>query len=380
MKPEGVPLGSVAGIPLRVHASWLLALFLATTSLSVELRPVAARAAPALALLTALAFFASLVAHELGHALVARRRGINVSSITLFVFGGIASLEREATRARDAIAIAIAGPVVSIAIGAAALALGHSGLLPRIVAEPLTWLGRVNLGLAAFNLLPGLPLDGGHVLRGLWWMLRGDPLRATVGAARVGQAIGSLFLVLGIVRAIGGSFGDGLWVGFIGWFLVSMARGYADSARLRAALGSAPVSEAMARDYPYVDGRLSLATFVHEVVMRGGQRVHVVALDGAIAGVVTLERVLAVPRHQWAMKTVVEVAAHVKEVPVLAANAPIVDALAQLGDAPLAFVSDGASIVGVVDRDRLASVAGVRLELGASPEPRGYAPARLASR
>lgn len=366
MNGAAIPLGKIAGIRIRAHTSWLVALFLLTASLSVEFGSSTGRAAPAVAFVTALALFASVVAHELGHSLVARARGVGVSSITLFIFGGIARLESEPRRARDTIAIAIAGPLVSVAIGVAAFGLAGSGVLPATVGEPLAWLGRVNLGLAVFNLLPGLPLDGGQVLQGVLWAWRGDRDRATLGAARAGRAIGWTFIVLGGARAVLGSVFDGLWVGFIGWFLLSTARSYAESVRTRAAVAGASISDAMVARFPSVAATTSLDDYVRGIVASNGRRAHVVLRDGGIAGVVTLERVLQVPRHAWAATAVGDVARGVDAMPVLDARTTLFDALTSIGDAPFAFVTDGTSILGVVDRDHLAAVVGVRVELAAS--------------
>ncbi len=298
----GMRLGAIAGIPLRVHFSWLIALALMTSSLSVELAPSAGRAAPVVALLTALVLFASLVAHELGHSLVARRRGVGVSAITLFVFGGVASLDAEPKRPRDELAIAVAGPVVSVLVGAGALLLARAGL-PPILSAPLAWLGRVNLGIAAFNLLPGFPLDGGRILRGVLWAVRGDAYRATMGATRVGRGIAYGLITLGVVRALVGSIGDGFWIGLLGWFLLTAARSATLDAELRAALGHVRIGDVMIPEAPI------LRSMVQKPEL---------------------------PAFDW--------------------RSSMLDAFARLGDAPFALVTDGERVVGVVDREHLAAI------------------------
>lgn len=301
-------LGTIAGIPLRVHFSWFLALFLMTSSLSVELAPSAGRAAPLLALVTALVLFASLVAHELGHSLVARRRGVGVISITLFVFGGVASLESDPKRPRDELAIAIAGPLVSALVGAAALLLARAGL-PPIVAAPLAWLGRVNVGIAVFNLLPGFPLDGGRILRGVLWAVRDDAYRATMGATRVGRAIAYGLITLGGARAVLGSVADGFWIALLGWFLLTAARSAALDAELRAALAHVRVADVMDPQLPLLGDRS----------MQPG-----------------------VPTLDW--------------------RAPMLDAFGRMGSSPMAVVTDGGRIVGTVARDRIGAIIAAELE------------------
>lgn len=310
----GVRLGTIAAIPLRVHFSWLIALFLMTSSLSVELAPTAGRASPVLALVTALVLFASLVAHELGHALVARARGVGVTAITLFVFGGVASLETEPKRARDELAIAVAGPLVSVVLGASALLLAHAGL-PPILAAPLGWLGRVNVGIAIFNLLPGFPLDGGRILRSVLWALRKDAYRATIGATRVGRGIAYGLVTLGAARAMLGSIGDGFWIALLGWFLLSAARAATLDAEVRAALGRVCVTDVMIPEPPLLRS----------------------------------------------------LAAH-PEIPTVDRQTSMLDAFAHMADAPYALVTDGPQIVGIVAREDLAAIIAGQIErLGTGP-------------
>lgn len=298
----GMRLGTIAGIPLRVHFSWLIALFLMTSSLSVELAPSAGRAAPLLALVTALVLFASLVAHELGHSLVARRRGVGVTSITLFVFGGVASLESEPKRPRDELAIAIAGPIVSVIVGVSALLLSRAGL-PPIAAAPLAWLGRVNVGIAVFNLLPGFPLDGGRILRGILWAMRDDAYRATLGATRVGRGIAYGLITLGVARAMLGAIGDGFWIALLGWFLLSAARSATLDAEVREALGRVSVTDVMVPEPPLLR---SLAAHPE------------------------------IPAFDW--------------------RTSMLDAFARMADAPFALITDGDRVVGILDRDHLAAI------------------------
>jgi len=219
-------LGKLFGIESRLHFSWFIIFILVTLSLvypdySEWLRWV-------VGIVTSLLFFASVLAHELAHSLVGRANGIPVESITLFIFGGVAQMKREAVRPAAELKMAAAGPVSSLAIGSLFAALwlflpnraGPVGLMAQ-------WLAVMNGVLAGFNLIPGFPLDGGRVFRSLLWRLTGSYRQSTRIATRVGQGIGYLFILAGIsiifVRPFGLSWFDGIWIVFIGWFLESAA-------------------------------------------------------------------------------------------------------------------------------------------------------------
>jgi Zn-dependent protease len=283
-----VQVGTVLGIPVCVHVSWLVALFLVSSSLSLQLAASAGRLAPLVALLTTVVLFAALVAHELGHALVARSRGDTVSAITLFVFGGVASLESEPRRARDELAMAIAGPLVSMLVAGVAWAVAQLPL-PLVAIEPLLWLARVNVGIAVFNLVPAFPLDGGRILRALLWAFRGDAFRATTTAARVGRGIAYGMIAFGVARALVGWVGDGVWIALVGWFLLSAA-----GAAIRA--------------LPVIPASMALASYVHHVVATGDRRPYVVVDHDLPRGAITIERAYTVPRERWPFMTVGDLA------------------------------------------------------------------------
>jgi Zn-dependent protease len=290
MKGRGdtIQIGSVARIPLRIHASWLVALFVVAASLSLSLVRSAGQLAPLVALVTVAALFAAVVAHEVGHALVARRAGIGVSGITLFVFGGVASLDEEPARPRDEIAIAIAGPIVSALLAVVAFVASRLPV-PPIVAEPLLWLAQVNAGIAIFNLLPGLPLDGGCLVHGVLWTVWGDAHRAKIAAARAGRGIAYALFAFAAVRALSRSPGDALWIGLLGWFLLSTAN--ANIAAL-----------------PTIPANASVATYVRLVTTTGDLRPYLIVEDDRSRGAITIERALRVPPGARSSITVGELA------------------------------------------------------------------------
>ncbi len=234
---DSLRFGSINGITIGVHWTIAIVAALFTLALSGGILPAFAPgyssgAYTAMALVTAVLFFASIVAHELGHSLVAQRNGIGVSGITLFALGGVAKLESEPTEAGAAARIALAGPAVSVAIGVGGLAAGAlAGALglPTLVAAGLAWLGIINLGMAVFNMIPALPLDGGRTLQAYLWHRKGDREEATISAAKLGRFLGWGMIAFGLWQFLSG--GAGLWFILIGWFVSSGARAEAMRAR-----------------------------------------------------------------------------------------------------------------------------------------------------
>ncbi len=227
---NSINLGRVSGIPIGLHWSLALIAALFTLGLTGTILPAAAPGfASAAYFVTAaavtVALLASIIAHELGHSLVAQRNNVGVSGITLFALGGVAKLEREPDDAGAAARIALAGPAVSVAIGIGALLasfVAGAAAAPALVTAGLTWLGLINLSLAVFNMLPALPLDGGRALQAAMWKRSGDKDQATVSAASIGRYIGWAIVAFGAWQFIGG--GSGLWTMFIGWFIISSAK------------------------------------------------------------------------------------------------------------------------------------------------------------
>ena len=215
-----IKLGRLFGVDIGLHYSWFIIAVLITLSLAQQFQLTNPAWSGALrwgiALITAVLFFASIVVHELSHALVAKARGLPVRSITLFALGGVAQMERDAADAKTEFWMGIVGPITSFVIGVVclvlALLLGWTAPgLPRTpLAAMLMWLGVINIGLALFNMIPGFPLDGGRVLRGLIWWITGNAKRATTIAARVGQVIAFMMIVYGVMQFFSGAGFNGL--------------------------------------------------------------------------------------------------------------------------------------------------------------------------
>lgn len=312
MKSFGV--GSLLGFDIRIDTSWFVIVVLLLWSFSVAVFPaVVPEASPGDHLLmgavaTAL-FFASLLAHELAHAVVARRKGIPVDSITLFIFGGIARTRLEAETPGDEFAIAVVGPVCSgVLAGLFALLVevgGDTGLHPAVaVAQQLVYL---NVLLATFNLLPGFPLDGGRLLRAALWKGTGDLRRATRWACVGGRILGWLIIALGVAEALAGLVVGGLWLVFIGWFLGNAARGAWMRFEEREERSAAPEVSLVREGGHLVSADLTLRELVDWHVLRSRQEVFPVLREGAVVGLVTVEDIRRTPQEEWERTTVVSV-------------------------------------------------------------------------
>lgn len=296
-------LGRILGIPIRLHASWFLIAVLITWSLAAGYFPQTNPGWNSITYLVvgaaaSLLFFASVLLHELGHSVLALREGVPVKSITLFIFGGVAQIGREPPTAGAEFRIAIAGPLTSL--GLAALFGGLGAVLAdfAVVAAPLAYLGRINLLLAAFNMIPGFPLDGGRVLRAALWQFGGSYQKATRWASRAGQAIAFGFIGLGVVQFFLGGLTNGLWLAFIGWYLNNAARASYQQVALQGMLTGLKARNVMIDQCAPVSSDLRLDRLVEDHVLAGDQRCFFVTDSDDPHGVITMNEVKGVSRHQ----------------------------------------------------------------------------------
>jgi Zn-dependent protease len=311
MVGSSVRLFRVAGIDVGVHVSWLVIFVLVTWSLATGYFPVAIEdvdvvSAWVLGVVASLLLFASVLVHELAHSLVARRRGLDARSITLFLFGGVSNLGGESKRPSTEFIVAIVGPISSFAIaGLCAVVLQFVGE-PRLVAV-LGYLALVNVFLGAFNLIPGFPLDGGRVLRAVLWNVTGNVRRATEVAAAIGQMVGFGLIAWGVFRLIEGDALGGIWIAAIGWFLQSAAVASAQQTILEQRLREVTVADAMAPDTTAVPATESVATLIERYVLLGNRRAVPVERAGRIVGMVTLSDIRHVPPEARAATSVGEI-------------------------------------------------------------------------
>jgi Zn-dependent protease len=282
---------------------------------------------------TSLLFFVAILAHELSHAAVARARRLPVRAITLFALGGVAQIEKETEDAGTEFFMGIAGPITSMLIGVLCLALAWTlgWQLDTTPEAPmlamLMWLGFINITLAIFNLVPGFPLDGGRVLRGIIWWVTGDGLRATRIATRVGQVVAVAFIVLGIFRFFGGAGIGGLWIAFIGWFLLDAAGASRAQVETSAVLRDVRAIDLLERDCLEVDGHDNLQTFVNDYVLRTGKNCFLVRDGQGIEGIITPYDLREIDRARWPNATVEEAMQRLDQLRAVTPDTPISEAI-----------------------------------------------------
>ncbi|MEN8181662.1 MAG: site-2 protease family protein [Myxococcota bacterium] len=369
-------LGRVAGIEVAVDYTWVLIFMLVSVSVGARLRLAHEEwhgiATWGAGFVTSLLFFASIVLHELGHSLVAQRVGVRVRSITLFVFGGLAALESEPRRPRDEILIAVAGPLVSVALGiaflAGARALGNAPGFRELIGEALEWLGRINLILAAFNVVPGFPLDGGRVLRGILWATTGSFERATAVAAATGSVFAYGLIAAGALTAIfAGQLLGGLWLVFIGWFLLFAARATVGQMVLERILESVRIGDVMATvEEARVARSETVEHLLTEAVLRRGQRTfYVVDRTGELLGLVTLRELSQVPADERAQRRLEEIMLDADRLALLLPEEDGWTALRRMAERRVNQlpVVRGGQLLGAVTRERLLAVVQTRLAL-----------------
>lgn len=370
-----IRLGHIFGIEIGLHYSWLIIALLITLSLAGHFRAHNPEWGDTLswglAVITALLFFAAIVAHELSHAVVAKSRGLPVRSITLFALGGVAQIEKEAEDAKTEFWMGIIGPITSLVIGAICLGIAYAlGWTPpdfpaRPLPAMLMWLGYINIMLGVFNLIPGFPLDGGRVLRAIVWWINGDAKRATMIAARIGQFIAFSLIVLGIWRFFSGAGLGGLWIAFIGWFLLSASRESYAQVAITEGLRGVRVADVMSRDYPTVDARSNLQTLVDEHFLLTGRRSFFVTQNERVTGLITPHEVREVERQRWPYTTVDEVMRPMDQLRTVAPDAPVSKALEMMGieDLNQLPVVRNDDVEGIISRSHILQLLQTRAEL-----------------
>ncbi len=357
-------LGRLFGIPLEINPTWLIIFVLVATSLSFAYFPGEfPDRAPAVnvlsGIITALLFFASIVAHELSHSLVARTGGIKVEKVTLFMFGGVAQMEEEPTSPVREFVMALAGPLASFVL-AALFYLGYvvfaAAGISDVVWAPFQYLAFINFFVALFNLLPGFPLDGGRVLRAILWGITGDQLKATLWASRAGQFIGYTMVALAVLGVLGGSL-DLIWFGLIGWFIAMIAEGSYRQQLLKATLEGVRVGSVMSPDPVIAPGAITLDRLAEEYFLGGRHSRYPVEVGGSVVGLVSLSDVKRVPRDEWATTTVDEVTDRDLARLLVDESAPAESVFSRLSatePGALLVVRDG-RLVGIITRADLVS-------------------------
>jgi Zn-dependent protease/predicted transcriptional regulator len=373
MRSEGIQIGRIYGIPILLHPSWffifgLIALSFVSKFEALNLNIPAARLW-GLGIATSVLFFGSLVFHEMAHSVIAKHYKIPVISITLFIFGGVARIGRDPSRAIEEFNIAVAGPISSLLLaggfGLVSLAAGTNVILQALAAS-LAW---INLSLALFNLLPGFPLDGGRIFRAIVWGATKDYSRSTRIALRSGQVVAYGMIALGAVWAATGYINhgemiSGMWLAFIGWFLLTTARQSRAQADARGALEGLRVSDIMTAELPTIGREISLEDYAREI-LRTGRRAHLVVAHGQLVGLMTTEALHSVQQQDWDVTSVQAVMLPKDKLLWAAPEEPalsLLDRMRNVGMQQMPVIAGG-SVVGIVTRDSILRVLQARGEL-----------------
>ena len=386
---EAIPLGRIAGFGVKVHWSVIVILWLFTWSLASTLPGTVKGYSHLVYWLAgacgALVLLASLLAHELAHAVVARRMGVSVGDVTLWLFGGVTTLQGEAKTPKAAFRIAFAGPATSLVLSAAFAGLSialATVCAPAIVVSVAWWLARINLLLGLFNLLPGAPLDGGRLVRAYLWRRHGDSVRATIGAAHAGRVVAIILITLGLAEfLVGGLFG-GVWLAFIGWFLFAAAREEEMQVTTRQIFAGVRVSDAMTAQPHTAPGWLTVEDFIQRYLLGDRHSAYPVAdHDGSIMGLVTLRQLRDLAPSRRTTTSVRDIALPLQSVPTAAPQEPLsalLQRMAPHGPRSRALVVDGGAVVGIVTPSDVARLVDVyRL---AQPAPGVTAPGQTAEK
>lgn len=372
---DSLRLGRIAGFPVAVHWSVLVVVLLLAGGLADGVLP---DAAPGHATATywllgiggSLLLLCSLLAHEVSHAVVARREGVEVDGLTLWMFGGIANLRGEAQTARADLRIAVVGPATSLVLGVAfglvwwlLDALGTSALLASVAA----WLATLNVVLAVFNLVPGAPLDGGRVLRALLWSRWSDRDRAAAAATTAGQTVGYVLVGLGLLSFLAGDYVGGLWLMLIGWFLHGAARAEQAGYVAEHVLHGVTVGDVMSTEVQTVGSDLTVEHLVEALVLGGRHSAYpVVDPEGSVLGLVALAQLRTVPASARARTLVAEVVVPLAQVPTCGPAEPVAEVLPRLAGDPgrRALVFEQGRLVGVLTPTDITRVLEARQLLG----------------
>ena len=372
---QGFRIGRAIGIPIYIDFSWIVVFSLITYLLENQFRHEhpdwAAPQSWGLGVVTSLLFFGSVLFHELAHSVIAQRYKLRVISITLFMFGGLARINREPDRAAQEFNIAIAGPIASFFLAGTFFLMTVLFGQSSSIAAAANWLWFINLSLAVFNLLPGFPLDGGRIFRAIVWGLTKDFGKATRVAGGSGKLIAFAMILYGLYSVFRGDW-MGVWTGLIGWFLLNAAYASVQQVTIRETLVGLTAADVMSNEVPTIPGNMSLDEYSREV-LRTGRRVHIVTSDDRLVGLMNVAALNTIPRDEWDMNSVQ--AAMVPRDKILWASPeePLQRLLERLMAADVNQMpvvkhgEDGAAnIVGMVTRDAILRVIQTRSELGAS--------------
>ena len=367
-----IHLGKIAGISIDLHFTWFIIFALFAVFITSMLPHEESGTRWVIGIIVTILFFVSLLLHELAHSLVAKRLGIGIAGITLFVFGGVSRMTSEPKSAGDELKMAIAGPLTSAVLGVVFLIVWlwvrATGFGDSAVQVGLMWLGAINIILAGFNLIPGFPLDGGRVLRAIIWGATNDLRHATYIAATGGQVFAYLLMAYGVLLLfMGRGLVAGLWPIFIGWFLLDAARASYQQQLLQSALSGIHVRDIMTQNVVTIPPELTLQQAVDNYFLRLNHAAFPVAQDHQVSGILTLPHVRQVPREQWAYTRAIDVVDALDSSDFMRPDADVWDALTAMAtkdSGRLLVVEDGA-LVGIISRTDIMRFLRTKMALGA---------------
>lgn len=374
-----ISLGKIFGIPLRLHYTWFIIFALVTYSL--VLYPLVEPPYPPieqriiLGILTSLLFFASIITHELAHSILAIRNNISVKEITLFVFGGVSQITKEATHPRAELSIAIVGPLTSLALAGIfyGLHLLLAGTQQILAASLMQWLALINVILAVFNLIPGFPLDGGRIFRALVWQKTRDYHKATRIATRVGQGIAYVFIAGGFafIIFVPPYWLRGLWFIFIGWFLRDAARASYQQVLLRDALIGITARQVTDYDCPLIPPHMNLMELVQQYVLPTGRNCFLISWGAELEGMVTLQQIKKVPHTRWAITSVQDIMTPASKLKVAYADQDILSVLQEMNGENTNHipVMEAGTVIGIINKEDIARFIRTRAEFGTKSTP-----------
>jgi Zn-dependent protease/CBS domain-containing protein len=374
--PGSVRVARLFGIDINIHFSWILIFFLVVLNLAdsfpEQFPQWSNQKGLVVAAITAFLFFGSVLGHELAHSLVARRFRMSVSSITLFLLGGVANLKKEPPSAQAEFFMAIAGPATSVAIGVAALGvaffLDPRATLPNAEAIQAiaAYLGTVNLYLAAFNMVPGFPLDGGRVLRSVIWAVTGNRTRATSIAARGGQLVAFALGAFVVYEVLILHEASGLWLGLIAYFLYNAASSTLQQERVVSAVGGARVGPLMTADFRTTPPGVTVGQLIRDLVLPMNLRAIPVVAGERFVGLVAINDLRKVDQARWAETPVEEVMTQASELPTVSPDDPLTTALERFAETelPLLPVTKDGRLVGLLYRESVIGYVRMQEMLG----------------
>jgi Zn-dependent protease/predicted transcriptional regulator len=373
MPRPGLKITTILGIPIYVDTSWVFVFALITYTIGEQFAQMHPQWTGTqhwtLGILTSLLFFSSVIFHELAHSVVAQHYKIRVISITLFLFGGLARIERDPSKAIQEFNIAIAGPLASGLLAGTFYSLRLLFPYSQMAGALGTWLGSTNLWLALFNLLPGFPLDGGRIFRAIVWGATKNFAKAT----RIAGASGKLIAYVMILGGAWGVFHEniqlGLWTAFIGWFLLNAAQESVAQVAIRETLAGLNAADVMSHEVPTVDGHITLEEYGAEV-LRTGRRFHLVLTDDRLVGLMNVHMLNSVPREEWAHNSVQAAMIPREKILWASPEEPLLRLLERLLAADVnqmpvvSGTENGTHVVGMVTRDSILRVVQTGAELG----------------